>query len=317
MPIISIIVPVYRVEAYLPRCIESILGQSFPDFELILVDDGSPDRCGEICEEYAARDSRIRVIHKENGGLSDARNAGIREAKGDCLGFVDSDDYLHPEMVERLYRALTENGADLAICGYTYVDENGRDLHMPSPVRDEVMTASEALGKLYAERSWYYITAWNKLYRRSIFNEIRFPVGKNHEDEGSIHRIFYCAEKIVSIKDELYYYVQRSDSIVHTRNIRSFDIVDMLYDRLCFYREINLETEPVYRQLLGLYTQYRTEIRAKTKEERRRIKEVDRLVYQIYRRFGTKKPLKKTLLYRFPDLIVLYHKLLKLKKNKS
>ena len=125
-PLLSIIVPVYKVENYLPKCIDSILAQTFTDFELILVDDGSPDNCPALCDAAAEKDARVRVIHQKNGGLSAARNAGLDAARGAWIGFVDSDDYIAPEMYEVLYQAVQSTGADLALCDYAEVDEAGK-----------------------------------------------------------------------------------------------------------------------------------------------------------------------------------------------
>ena len=179
-PLLSIIVPVYKVENYLQKCIDSILAQTFTDFELILVDDGSPDGCPALCDAAAAKDARVRVIHQKNGGLSAARNAGLDVARGAWIGFVDSDDYIAPEMYEKLYRAVQSTGADLALCDYAKVDEAGVpgvQTHVPVPQKS--LTGRELLQKAYWTTAQI---AWNKLYRRTIFAQLRYPVGKLNED---------------------------------------------------------------------------------------------------------------------------------------
>ena len=173
---ISVIVPVYRVEKYLPACIDSILNQTFTDFELILVDDGSPDRCPAICDEAAERDARVRVIHQANAGLSAARNAGIEAAHGAWLSFVDSDDYIAPHFCEKLYQTAQRTNADCVMCSVQNVDESGKLIDSAlMRVADEVKTGQEVLQKIGRDDVTPYLTAWNKLYRRKLFNTLRYP----------------------------------------------------------------------------------------------------------------------------------------------
>ena len=146
-PLISIIVPIYNVEVYIRNCVDSILGQSYENIEIILVDDGSPDNCGDICDEYGSKDKRIKVIHKKNGGLSSARNAGIDIATGDYLGFIDSDDWIESDMYESLYTALTSHKADISVCG-RYIVEGSRITTISDSEKAEVFTRSEALSEL-------------------------------------------------------------------------------------------------------------------------------------------------------------------------
>lgn len=238
---ISVIVPVYKVEKYLGKCVESIINQTHSNLEIILVDDGSPDRCGEICDTYAAKDTRVKVIHKENGGLSDARNAGIEVATGDYIGFVDSDDYIHPQMYEKLLGAILEHDADMSICPYEYVDEEGEAISKENPVRTEVLSNIAALEKLASPCWWYYTTAWNKLYKKILFATIRFPKGKIHEDQFTVHELFYVCEKIVTIEDKLYNYLQRKNSIMGSKiSISRLDGIEALCNRSDFYDSHNL-----------------------------------------------------------------------------
>ncbi len=210
MPKISIIVPVYQVEKYLEKCVNSILEQTFTDFELILVDDGSTDHGPAMCDQYAEQDVRIKVIHKKNGGLSDARNAGIEIAQGDYLGFVDSDDYIAADMYELLYRDITKENADLAICGIYHVYEGKQ------PKEKEnfylVVDANRALeiifhGNVISDH------AVNKLYKRKIFNDLRYSVGNYHEDSIIIVDILDKCQKVVIDSKQKYYYYHRDDSI--------------------------------------------------------------------------------------------------------
>ena len=240
--LITIIIPIYKVEKQLRKCIDSIVNQSYKNLEIILVDDGSPDDCPKICDEYAAKDSRIIVIHKENGGLSSARNAGIEIATGNYIAFVDSDDYIHENMYENMLKLLVNNGADVCICNYEYVDEynNLFPIHFTSPIKDEILNANQLFQKLEEPFSWYYITAWNKLYKKVILDKETFPVGKIHEDEFSIHHIIGKCNKIVCTSKKYYYYVQRNGSIMSQRNTNSeLDKVEALLDRYKYYCTIN------------------------------------------------------------------------------
>ena len=224
-PLLSIIVPVYNVENYLQKCIDSILAQTLTDFELILVDDGSPDGCPALCDAAAAKDARVRVIHQKNGGLSAARNAGLDVARGAWIGFVDSDDYIAPEMYEKLYRAVQSTGADLALCDYAKVDEAGVPcVQTHAAVPQKSLTGRELLQKAY----WTTVQiAWNKLYRRTIFAQLRYPVGKLNEDFFVIPEICLNTQKAVVVPDVLYYYVQRGDSIMgKSRTLRHCDAAE-------------------------------------------------------------------------------------------
>ena len=209
---ISIIVPVYKVEKYLSKCIESILAQTFQDFELILVDDGSPDLCGDICEEYALKDSRIKVLHKENGGLSDARNAGIELAQGEYLAFIDSDDYVAPDMYETLYSLAQEYQAEIAVCNAVLVDETVEPVYKDSSEL-YVMKSEEALKQMIFNRL-FAVNAWNKIYRRELFSGIRYPKGMLYEDFATTYKLIDRCKSIVYTPSQKYAYVQRAGSIM-------------------------------------------------------------------------------------------------------
>ena len=212
---ISVIVPVYQVEAYLPQCIDSILAQTFRDFELILVDDGSQDRSGAICDEYAGRDERVRVLHKENGGLSDARNAGLEQANGDYFLFVDSDDFIAPMMLERLYAGAQREGADLAICNFRYTFDTKEKKDFSTAMTAEILRGAEIFYNRKNDRSHgFWTVAWNKLYKRETFGKLRFRSGKYHEDEFWANDMYQLDIRVVTIPDCLYYYRQRGGSIM-------------------------------------------------------------------------------------------------------
>lgn len=209
MPEISVVVPVYKVEPYLHRCVDSILCQSFRDFELILVDDGSPDTCGAICDEYALQDSRIHVIHQKNGGLSAARNTGIDWAFANSdshwFTFVDSDDWIHPQMLETLLSVAKDNDVRVSVCGYRET-EGEQIMVEPEELEDKLWEPE----RFYTEKFVNATVAWGKLYARECFQEIRYPNGKIHEDEFVTYRILFAQERIAAVPAPMYaYFVNR------------------------------------------------------------------------------------------------------------
>ncbi len=206
----------YKVEPFLNRCVASILAQTYTNLEVILVDDGSPDNCPAICDEWARKDSRVKVIHTPNNGVGAARNAGLDVAQGDLVAFVDSDDYLYPNMYQRLYELMTENNADLSMCEYTRVDEAGNNTTDSSNrMKAGIMTSEEALRFAVfpvSNYSWHCVLPWNKLYKAHIFDAVRFPEIRKPsggEDAAIIHRVFGSATKSVITDEELYYYTNR------------------------------------------------------------------------------------------------------------
>lgn len=208
---ISIVIPVYNVEKYLRRCVDSVLSQTYKDIEIILIDDGSKDKSGKICDEYEKKDSRVRAIHKENGGLSSARNRGIEEAQGEYIGFVDSDDYIDNDMYEVLYDELQKENADIAMCGLYDCYEGEK--FTSNTVRERVVLNSEEAIKMVMEAKKTSVTAVNKLYRKEIFRELRYPINKLSEDAFVIVDVLMKAKTIVFISDQKYYYVHRKNSI--------------------------------------------------------------------------------------------------------
>lgn len=210
MALISVIIPVYKVEEYLENCIQSVIKQTISDLEVILVDDGSPDHCPEICDLWADKDSRIKVIHKENGGLSDARNAGLNLAQGEYISFIDSDDWIAPDMYEIMLEALKREHADICACGIMgcYPSRN-----VPMPVCPAVGDAKSIFSMLYSD-ALYPVAAWNKLYKRKCWSELRFPKGKICEDAFTTYKLIDQAKRIVQIEDTLYFYRIRPNSIM-------------------------------------------------------------------------------------------------------
>lgn len=237
MPVISVIVPVYKVEKYINRCIDSILSQTFRDFELFLVDDGSPDNCGKICDEYAKKDSRIIVIHKENGGLSDARNVAIDRATGDYLTFIDSDDYVKNNHLEILYNALKETDSDMAIANMTAFSNEGFDDTFYSPTKELIVYDGKRVFK-----TLYQPCACAKLYKRYIFNDIRYPVGRLYEDLFVYHDVLAIVNRIALTGINSYYYLFRNDSIMRQEyKVQFTDIIDALELRIKKLEELKLQ----------------------------------------------------------------------------
>ena len=264
---ISIIVPVYNVEKYLENCIESILNQTFKDFELILVDDGSTDNSCKICDIYEKKDSRIKVIHKNNGGLSSARNAGLDIACGKYVGFIDSDDSIHPRMYEILYDLIKKYESDISCCNYKKIYDIFKDEYENVNSLEVIeMSNIEAIKNLYdKEIGVKLVIACNKLYRKNLFDKIRYKVGRLHEDEFMAHRILYNSKKITYVDNELYYYLQRDGSIMSKKTYkRKVDALLAQSDRMRFCNKIGLKSMSdnickiyeyeffnLYRQLLG------------------------------------------------------------------
>lgn len=209
--LISVIVPVYKVEPYLDRCVQSIVDQTFTNLEIILVDDGSPDRCGIMCDAWAEQDSRIRVIHKENGGLSDARNAGIEFATGDYIAFVDSDDWIEPQMYETMLAVLLREGADICACNILSCYPNRQSAWGCGEYT--VGSSDIFLSMLYNDAD-YPVSAFNKLYRKALWAELRFPKGKICEDAFTTYLLVDKAHRLVQITEALYCYRIRENSIM-------------------------------------------------------------------------------------------------------
>ena len=236
-PLISVIVPVYKVEPYLDKCISSIVNQTYKNLEIILVDDGSPDSCPTMCNAWAEKDSRIRVIHKTNGGLSDARNAGMTVATGELMAFVDSDDWIVPDMYEYLYQRLTEDNSDIAACGVQMVWEDKKLCRMLTRAGSCVLNQEEAM-RAIIEESWLKQPVWYKLYKTDLIRDILFPMGKCHEDVFWSYQAVGSAKK-VSVSDHIgYYYLQRDGSIMgEGYSLKRLDAVEAKVQRCAYIQE--------------------------------------------------------------------------------
>ncbi len=216
-PLISVIIPVYKVEKYLKRCVDSVLAQTYENIEIILVDDGSPDNCGEMCDEYARADSRVVVIHKENGGVSAARNIGVERSHGEYVTFVDSDDYISPDYVEYLYSLLSDNDADVAIADFKKTSENSYDFTFDKETNVKMLDGKEACVKMLDTSLFMqFVTPVAKLFKRRTALEHPFPVGQRHEDEALMYKIYYQVQRVVCSDKKIYAYYNNPTSYLNT-----------------------------------------------------------------------------------------------------
>lgn len=308
--LISVVIPIYKVEEYLKQCIDSIIAQTYKKIEIILVDDGSPDSSGAICEEYAKKDKRIKVIHKENGGLSDARNKGIEEATGKYIAFIDSDDYIEPSYLGKLYYAVTKCDTKIAQCNIQKVDENSNKLEVIGDETKEIKSGKTMIKELY-DNKWENIVVWNKLYLKQLFDDIRYPIGKIHEDEFTTYKILYEIEKIVIIPEYLYCYRQREESIINKKyDLNKLDILEALQERLNFFEE--KKEKQLYHLTLQCYLQklkenyfnvkqFIAESELIQKELKKKYKENYRKIFKI-KEISINKKIKGSLFYFLPNL---------------
>lgn len=283
-PLISVIIPVFNVEEYLDKCVESIISQTYENLEIILVDDGSTDCCSIKCNEWKKKDNRIRVIHKKNGGLSDARNRGLEIATGDYIVFVDSDDYIDLTMIETLCSLLENNGADMSMCSYRTVDEKGNDIPLDTFVDKGVIDKKEFFNKLSCFGWWFYVIVWAKMYKKEIFDGIKFPVGKINEDSFVMHHIANKCNKIAVTDEQLYNYVQRDNSIMrNTFSAKNLADFEALYDRYKFFKSNGYdELIPNLQEIVSdKYRDILPTIQLKNFEEYKRYKKVIKLIKEM------------------------------------
>lgn len=258
--LVSIIVPVYNIEKYIERCIQSLIAQSYPYIEIILVNDGSKDESAQICEKYQRIDKRVILYNKENGGLSDARNYGINVSKGNYTIFVDGDDYVSLNYVEKLVKAIFEKNADVAICSFKVVGDDGQVLsHAILNETGEVITGKELLSLVLTSSGYKYVVAWNKIYKKSLFDNIRFDKGKLYEDEFINFRLFFSCNRVAVEREELYYYIQRQGSItVSNMTPKKISMKREFHtNRMEFYKSKN--EEALYKRSVQMYCNWLVE----------------------------------------------------------
>lgn len=315
--LVSIIVPVYKVPKYLEQCVRSICAQTYQNIEIILVNDGSPDECPEMCENFAKEDKRIKVIHKQNGGLSSARNAGIENSTGEWLMFIDGDDFISPDMVQKLYDAAQLHQAKVAFCTVTAFieDEDGyREIEFwgppPTGVRNGCDILQDAIDQRQGRLGGHHVIACNKIYHRSIFEHLRYPEGQVHEDEATAHHVLGSCDKIVGIGDSLYYYRQHPNSIMGGVSLLRIQSMTMAYgDRILFYNRNGYtgNKESMYQEYWGtLMSQYSELMRDKRcKQLKKKLRHQMTDVKKVYIKDTEASWLRKTavsLFCLFPQL---------------
>ena len=301
MPEISIIVPVYNVEEYLSRCIDSILNQTFTAFELILVDDGSTDNSGLICDEYKKIDSRIKVIHKENGGLSSARNSGLNIASGEYVAFVDSDDLIDRNMIELMINCANNNDADIVSCSYIEFKNEmklfGINNNNNNKYKERSFSNLEALENYLLEYNDINrkidTVVWNKIYRKKLFKDVCFPVGKIYEDGYVTYKLLYKANKVIYLDVPLYFYFKRENSI--SNSMFSIKHIETYDDWREIFRFINKEVPNLSKYAAIKYIRKDMNLYNKIKSNKDTIKN-----YQVYQ-----KLIKKDLKEDYKNLIKL------------
>lgn len=315
---ISVIVPIYKVEKYICRCVDSILCQSYHNLEIILVDDGSPDGCPAICDEYARQDERVLVIHQKNQGLSAARNAGLEKANGKYIFFADSDDFIDENVIKVMVESAEEKDADLVLCNYMCVDEQGTELKTKysRKLEKKVLNPKDLLAQSCGHDGEVFVVAWNKLYKSELWKGYRYPEGRLHEDEFAFCPIVSQCHIIISTGYTGYYYVQRNGSIMSSPSLKScVDALDAYRERIDWYIENDMK--PLVRNIFSLWyficaDLYRTERNCQIlKEYLRKANHYQKIIYE------TKVPIIYTVAYKglwylpkwFSALLILYKKL--------
>lgn len=316
MPIVSVVVPVYKVEKYLNRCVDSILNQTFKDFELILVDDGSPDNSPEICDELAKKYSKIKVIHRKNGGLSAARNTGIEWAlansDSEWITFIDSDDWIHPQYIESMLNANQENNTDICMGGFCFTDEYKiAEASVPKDKTKYVRTE-----EAFTDETLDPNSACCRLYKKELFRDIRYPVGKLHEDRFTTYKLLFRFKNISVVDFPLYYYFVNEEGIVRSSwSPRKLDNLEACENQLDFFIKNNNQEMIVYilkdyihlmlynlRTIKGKneFASYEKQIRTKLKKTLKQYKKMLNLSfekdYNIYK-------------YAYPVTAKIYNKL--------
>lgn len=320
--LISVIIPVYNVEDYLEKCIQSVINQTYTNLEIILVNDGSTDKSGQICDKYSKIDERIIVIHKKNGGLSDARNAGIDRATGKYIGFVDSDDYIDKEMYNIMYNNIIFNNANVSIVNRYYTFSDGRkELRYKIDDQIRIMNNLEAIEEMN-NFSTFDMAAWDKLYEIKLFEDIRFPVGKLSEDFYIMYLIFEKCKRVVFDSKPLYYYFQRDNSISRNKKI-NFDFIEAAKQQMNYIENKYPELEKCVKSayLSANLTAYNSHLKQKVIPSKELIKKFKKEVkaYYPYMKENSKisavKKIQAKLFLFNTNIYNLFFRLYKIKKR--
>ncbi len=283
MILLSIIIPVYNTKLYLNDCIERVLSQNYSKFECILIDDGSTDGSSSICDEYELKDSRITVKHLQHQGVSYARNIGLDMAKGKYIIFIDSDDVIELNMFTILMNQIIENDLDIVECGYNYIFEDGTvEKHFSN--NTNLFTGKDVLLNFGCENSEIHHVLWNKVYKKDLFQNIRFPIGRVHEDAYVIYKLFYYAKNVRLITSCLYNYIKREGSITNTYNLnRLVSFMELSDEQIGFF--LRNEEQPILNQILKLYyymffVNYSLSVKSNIDH-----KYIKRLIFQAFRHY--------------------------------
>ncbi len=293
--LISVIIPVYNVRKYLDKCVKSVISQSFNQLDIILVDDGSTDGSGELCDRWAEREPRIRVVHKENGGLSSARNAGMQMADGDYISFIDSDDFIHFNHFKLMYETQVKTNADIVCVGVLQIDATkARFVRIPTrnplPQGYELVEKENIFEQL-KKRDLETVVQWNKLYKRDVLFGIKYPLGKYHEDVYVIHEELYKSDRIAYLDAKTYYYVQRSGSIMKTESMRTIDdAIEGYVSRIAFFDAKNLRKEKDEAvEMLLKYVSWKIECELSTNGRSDALKHLYDAFFRIYSGYDGKR----------------------------
>lgn len=285
---ISVIVPVYNVEKYLEKCLESIVHQTYKNLEIILIDDGSTDSSGKICDEFALRDERFVVVHNKNGGVSVARNEGLKRVTGEYIMFVDSDDYVESDIAEVLMNLIRQYDADISMCSFKYADTDGNTQNQTDITTTEgCISGDEFWDRFYSGGRTIGVTLWAKLYKSSLWQDIHFPDGKLHEDEFVTHSLVKNCKRIAVTKKPLYYYVQREGSIMNTQFMtQNFDAAEGILARCRYFYEQNEFDNASKSLTMAMYNMIRglDLLKEPTKNDKKRLKELKKEFRLLYRK---------------------------------
>lgn len=317
---ISVIVPVYNVDNYLSRCIESILNQSEPDFVLILVDDGSTDTSGAICDNYAEKDKRIHVIHKENGGLSDARNKGVDwsliNSKSEWITFIDSDDWIHPEYLNFLLSAAISSNVDISVCRYEEKNEFSEYDHVNNLF--DVYDTED----LYVNQRVNMVVAWGKLYKKVIFQNLRFPYGKLNEDEFTTYKALFQYKRIAFLDNALYFYFQNPKSIMQSKWTKGrLDSIEAISNQIPYFKNMGLKKaySSSAKSLMFSCAKAAAKLREFYPEDKRtRLQYINKYYcckFRYFGRFLTQEDKKMICKYLHPTWFSIKKRLKKIKSN--
>lgn len=318
--LISIVVPVYNVAPFLKRCLDSICSQTYDNLEIILVDDGSTDDSKDICDFYAEKDNRIRVIHKENGGLSDARNAGLEKAIGEFISFIDSDDFIRHDYIQILYELIVKENADISICNYIRGDKSEfPDKKEQAKKKIRTFDSKDMLENWHGKYKHQETVAWNKLYRRKLFVEynIRYPKGYYNEDVQTTHLLVEKANKIVVTNEELYYYFKNPGSIMGTLSEKKVkDNIFSQKKRLKYFKDNNYVKayERLFIKLLKYYMLTYCQLSMKNKSKEKLLKNYNREYKKVFS-FSTTLFWEKLLFFSFKYFYWIYECVFEIKRK--